>query len=139
MSPSPARTASPQRNTAAMYAPVTTASTPTSTDVGLSQDENRLPAALPTGTRPEAIPPTAAPSANGATNDDKPSVVSSTRCSLALLVPARSAYAAPRPITPRPARNSATQSVDASDPNAFGYAVHTTVSTKISQTWFASQ
>jgi len=40
---------------------------------------------------------------------------------------------------PSPARNSANDSVVATEPNAVGYDVHTTVSTKISQTWLASQ
>ena len=34
-------------------------------EVGFSQLENRCPLALPTGTRPVAIAPIAAPSANG--------------------------------------------------------------------------
>jgi hypothetical protein len=44
---------------------------------------------LPTGTRPEAIPPTAAPSANGVRIEDTPRSVSTTRCSRAVLVPER--------------------------------------------------
>ena len=40
---------------------------------------------------------------------------------------------------PTAAMNSGTESVEAIEPNAVGYAVQTTVSTKISQTWFASQ
>lgn len=39
---------------------------------------------------------------------------------------------------PTAARNSGTDSVEAIDPNANGYAVHTTVSTNTSRTWFAS-
>ena len=60
------------------------------------------------------------------------------RISPASEVPLRSAYAAPRTMIPSPARNSATDSVEASEPNAAGYAVHVTVSTKMSQTWLAS-
>ena len=40
---------------------------------------------------------------------------------------------------PTAAMKSANASVDAIEPNAAGYAVQTTVSTKISQTWLASQ
>jgi hypothetical protein len=39
---------------------------PEKIEVGLSQLDTRLPAALPTGTRREAIPPTTVPSANTA-------------------------------------------------------------------------
>ena len=40
---------------------------------------------------------------------------------------------------PIAARNSGTESVEAIDPNAIGYAVQKTVKTKISHTWLASQ
>jgi hypothetical protein len=39
---------------------------------------------------------------------------------------------------PSAAPKSVTYSVEKIAPNAIGYAVHTTTSTKISQTWFAS-
>ena len=39
---------------------------------------------------------------------------------------------------PIEAANSGTYSVEKIAPNALGYAVQTTTSTKISQTWFAS-
>ena len=51
----------------------------------------------------------------------------------------RSAYAAPRKMIPIAAISSGAASVEAIDPNATGYAVQHTTSTKISQTWFASQ
>src|SRR5271154_2431998 len=102
--------------------------------IGFSQLVIRLPAALPTGTRREAIPPTAAPSANGARIEDRPEAVSTTRVSAALEVPDLRAYAAPRMMIPKPAMISATESVEAIDPKATGYAVHTTVSTKMSHT-----
>jgi hypothetical protein len=93
---------------------------------------------LPTGTRRDAMPPTAAPSANGVRIEDTEEAVSIARSCRADDVPDRSAYAAPRTMMPSPATNSATDSVDAIDPNAVGYAVQTTVSTKISHTWLAS-
>ncbi len=40
---------------------------------------------------------------------------------------------------PIAARSSGTESVDAIDPNAIGYAVQKTVKTKINHTWLASQ
>ena len=51
----------------------------------------RSPAALPTGTRPEAIPPTAAPSANGVMIDASAVTVSIVRGSRGVELPARSA------------------------------------------------
>jgi hypothetical protein len=105
----------------------------------LTQLSIRSPRALPTGTRPDAIPPTAAPSANGVRTDEIAETASTRRCSRALAVPDRSAYAVPRRMMPTPAISSGTDSVDAIEPNATGYAVQSTVMTKISQTWLASQ
>jgi hypothetical protein len=58
---------------------VATDSTPMTIEVALSQLVTRLPAALPTGTRPEAIPPTAIPSASGASTDEAAEALSTTR------------------------------------------------------------
>src|SRR5437588_4862831 len=107
-------------------------------EVPFSQLENKCPDALPTGTRLVAIPPTAAPSANGVMTEDTENIVSMRLDSRALDAPERSAYAAPRKMIPSSTMNNTTQRVDAIDPNALGYAVQNTVSTKISQTWFAS-
>ena len=60
-----------------------TASTPTRIDVGFSQLENRSPAALPTGTRREAIAPTTVPSANGVSIEESAKTVSIARRSRA--------------------------------------------------------
>jgi hypothetical protein len=49
---------------------VAIANIPTRTEVGLSQLDHMSPAALPTGTRPDAMPPIAAPSANGVSNEE---------------------------------------------------------------------
>src|SRR3954447_4404606 len=43
------------------------ASAPTTAEVGLSQLDTRSPSGLPYGTRPDAMPPMHAPSANGVT------------------------------------------------------------------------
>ena len=83
--------ASAQRKTAARYAAVVTASTPISSEVGLSQLLNWPPAALPTGTRPEAIPPTAVPRANGVSTDEIEKTVSIALSSRGPVAPARSA------------------------------------------------
>src|SRR5438270_13197182 len=107
-------------------------------DVGFSQLETRLPLALPTGTRLVAIPPTAAPRANGVRIEETEKIVSITPDSRAFAAPRRIAYAAPRKMIPKAAMNRATASVEAIDPNAFGYEVHKMVSTKINHTWLAS-
>ena len=86
--------------TAARYAPLTTAKTPMMIDVGFSHDENRSPVALPTGTRPDAIPPIAAPKQNGTMTDDSAKVVPSVRASLIVAACPRSANAEPRKMIP---------------------------------------
>ena len=50
--------------------PVSTDRTPTVIDVGFSHEEIGSPAALPTGTRPEAIAPTTVPMKNGVTTEE---------------------------------------------------------------------
>ncbi len=52
-------------------------------DVPFSHDENASPSALPTGTLPEAMPPTAAPRQNGVITDDSANVAPSHRRRLA--------------------------------------------------------
>src|SRR5205085_593406 len=60
-----ARIESVARNTAARCAPAATVISPTTTEVGFHQLVSASPPAFPTGTRPEAIPPTAAPRKKG--------------------------------------------------------------------------
>src|ERR1700733_14617744 len=107
-------------------------------EVPFSQLENKCPAALPTGTRLVAIPPIAAPRANGVRTDEREKIVSIRPASRSLPAPALNAYAAPRKMIPSAATNSAKPSVEAIAPKALGYAVQKTVSTKISHTWLAS-
>ena len=90
------------------------------TDVGLSQLEMRCPVALPTGTRSVAMPPIAAPRANGVRIEESEKIVSIRPDSRGLEAPARSAYAAPRKMIPSAAMNSGSASVDAIDPKARG-------------------
>jgi hypothetical protein len=82
--------------------------------------------------------PMAAPSANGVKTDDSPKTMSISRWSSGPFDAPCSAYAVPRRISPIAARNSGTTSVIDTAANTLGYAVHSTVSTKISQTWLAS-
>jgi hypothetical protein len=89
-------------------------------EVGFSQLVTRSPSALPTGTRPEAIPPIAAPSAKGVRIDEIPNTVSTTRCSRGVAVPERNAYAVPRRMIPTAAMNNGTARVDMIEPNAVG-------------------
>ena len=86
----------------------------------MSQLENRCPAALPTGTRREAMPPTAAPSANGVTIEETADARSIARSSRGDSAPVRSAYAAPRTMMPIPASSRGTDSVEAIEPKAVG-------------------
>jgi hypothetical protein len=118
---------------------VTTPSAPISTEVGFSHDDHTSPAALPTGTRPDAIPPTAAPRQKGISTEEEANSAPSTRASRIVPACPRSANAAPRKMIPSAARKSGTESVEKIEPNATGNAVQTTTRTKISHTWLASQ
>ena len=60
-------------------------------DVGFSQLDHRSPAALPSGTRWDAIPPAAAASANGARTDPTAVSVSTARTSASPALAERSA------------------------------------------------
>ena len=64
-----------------------TASTPSAIEVGLSQLVTRSPSALPTGTRPEAMPPITAPSANGVRIEEAAKSDLDRRCSPELVAP----------------------------------------------------
>jgi hypothetical protein len=86
-------------------------------EVGLSQLDTRSPRAVPYGTRPDAMPPTHAPSANGVTIDEMAETKSSSR---GPDVPADTAYAAPRMTIPSAATMSAIERVDAIEPKAAG-------------------
>src|SRR3954470_9417533 len=98
------------------------ASAPTTAEVGLSQLDTRSPSALPYGTRPDAMPPMHAPSANGVTIDEMADTKSRSRTCRGPDVPADTAYAAPRMTIPSTATMSAIESVDAIEPKAAGDA-----------------
>ena len=55
-----------------------TNSAPIRSESGLSQLVTASPAALPTGTRPEAIAPTTVPMKNGVSSDERPNRRSAT-------------------------------------------------------------
>ena len=103
-------------------------------EVELSQLLTRSPFAFPTGTRPDAMPPIAEPSAKGVRIEETANATSIRRCSRGVAVPDRNAYVVPRRMMPMPAMNSGTDSVDVIEPKAVGYAVQQTTSTKINQT-----
>jgi hypothetical protein len=93
---------------------------------------------LPTGTRPDAIPPAAAPRKNGVSTDETAKTAPTVRASRIVAAWPRSANAAPREMIPSAARKSGTISVENTEPKATGNAVHAITSMKMSQTWFAS-
>ena len=93
---------------------------------------------MPTGTRPDATPPTAAPRQKGISTDDVANSAPRPRASFMVAACPRSANAVPRKMIPSAARNSGIESVEKIEPNATGNAVHTITSAKISHTWLAS-
>ena len=115
-----------------------TAITPTATDVGFSQEEIVSPAWLPTGTRPEATPPSAAPRKNGMSTEEKAKMAPRKRASRIVAAWPRRAKAAPRKMIPSAARKRGMERVENIDPKATGNAVQMITSTKMSQTWLAS-
>ncbi len=116
-----------------------TASRPTTIEVAPVQLDHSSPAALPTGTSPAAIAPTAAPRKNGTITDASANVAPSARASAIVAASPLSAKAPPRSTIPSAATNSGIASVDVIEPNASGKPVQSTTSRKISQTWLASQ
>ncbi len=94
---------------------------------------------MPGGTRPDAMPPSAAPSMNGVTSDEMPNAAVSTRLRPAFWAILRNANPEPRTTIPIPARMIGTNSVFMIEPNASLNAVQHTMAAKISQTLLASQ
>ncbi len=97
------------------------------------------PAALPTGTRPDAMAPTTVPMKKGVTTEESPNARSAScrfRSRRAILWKAKPE---PRRTIPSAARLSGMNSVDITDEKATENAVQSTTSAKTSQTWFASQ
>ena len=103
-----ARMESAARKTAARWAPTATVVSPTVTEVGFHQLVRASPLAFPTGTRPDAIPPTAAPRKNGTSTDDSANVPPRTRASAIVAASPLSANADPRKMIPIAAANNGT-------------------------------
>src|SRR5262245_1146606 len=139
VSSSSKRFASPTRYTAARNAQTTTARTPPRIDVGLIQLSQVSPATPPSGTRPDAIAPATVPMKNGTITDEIANAAPKLRREEVRYTSLRNAKLEPRSTMPSAARLSGTNSVSMIDPNASGNDGHSTTSTKISQTWFASQ
>ena len=98
----------------------------------------RRRSASPAGTRPDATPPTTAPSMYGVITDDDANVDPEQPAQRQRRDALRNANAAPRRMMPTAASVSGTYSVDMIGANAVGKPVHSVTSTKISQTWLAS-
>jgi hypothetical protein len=130
--------ASATRKVAAMNAEISTPKIPTVIDVELSQLAHKLPSVFPGGTRPDAMPPRAAPSMNGVMTDEIPNAAVRTRFRPALCATLRNANPAPRTTMPTPARMIGMYSVRMIEPNAEGNAVQHTMAAKMSQTLLAS-
>ena len=116
-----------------------TASVPPSTPIGFSQLVTGAPAALPTGTRPEAMAPATAPRKNGVTSDERAKDPPYNRWRRTGSTSLRSAKPEPRRMMPTAARVSGMYRVDMIEANAGGKQVHSTTRTKMSQTWLVSQ
>jgi hypothetical protein len=115
-----------------------TASTPTTIDVGLSQLVTTLPAALPSGTRPEAIPPSAVPKKNGVRTEDIANTAPNSRCLDRRCASLRNANPVPRRTMPRAATLSGIDSVVMMEAKAGPNAVHSRTRPKISHMWLIS-
>jgi hypothetical protein len=97
------------------------------------------PDAFSTSTRPDAMPPSTVPKKNGTSTDASAKTAPSVRASAIVAAWPRRANAVPRAMMPRAARKSGSARLAKIAPNATGKAVHTITSTKMSQTWLASQ
>src|SRR3954451_18711654 len=101
------------------------ASTPPSTDVGLSQLVTGSPDPV-LGTRPDAMPPATAPKQNGVITDEDANATPLSRCSAVRIDTLRNANPEPRSTIPNTAIPSGTYSVVMIAANAVGNPVHST-------------
>src|SRR5262245_38553949 len=106
--------------------------------LGLAQLVRRSPAALPGGTRPEAIPPSAAPRKNGVRTDEMAKAAPKTRRTPSRTDAPRKAKLAPRSTMPSAARVNGMNSVESTAEKPEGKAVQNTTRVKINHTWLAS-
>ena len=117
-----------------------TKSAPITSESGFSQLDTASPAALPTGTRPPAMAPTTVPMKNGVSSDatlEEP--LGTPPGPVTRRAVLWKANPDPRSTMPSAARLSGMNSVEKIASNAEEKPVQRTTSTKISQTWLASQ
>jgi len=107
--------------------------------VGFNQLVHGFPAALPSGTRPDATAPATVPRKNGVTIEELAKATPKRRLWGSSLTALRKAKPEPRRMMPSATAVSGMYSVDATAANTSGTAVHRITTTKISQTWLASQ
>ena len=105
-----------------------------SRDTGFTQLVTGSPFALPIGTRPEAMAPATVPMKKGVITEERANAPSARRRPDSLPATRWNANPAPRRTIPSAARLSGMNSVDMIDAKASENAVHSTTSTKISQT-----
>lgn len=110
-----------------------------SIEVGLTHAPTRSPLARPGGTRPDATAPATVPRKNGVSTDDSAKAAPNRRCCHSSVLLLRNANAAPLPMIPKAASVRGMYSVDITAAKTAGKPVHSITSTKISQTWLASQ
>ena len=110
-----------------------------STETGFHQLVTASPVPIPGGTRPDATPPATAPRKNGVMTEEAANAAPNRRRCQTCVTVLRNANAEPRTMIPNAARVSGMYRVEATAPNSGGKQVHSTTSTKISQTWLASQ
>ena len=116
-----------------------TKSAPITSETGLSQLVTGSPAALPGGTRSDAIAPTTVPMKNGVSSDERPNRRSARSRPAVRRAVLWNANPEPRRTMPKAARLSGMNSVEKIAANADEKPVQSTTMTKISQTWLASQ
>jgi hypothetical protein len=104
----------------------------------LSQLDQGSPAIPPAGTRPDATAPAAAPRQNGTRTDETANAAPKFRCDETRATSLRKAKLEPRNTIPNAAIDNGTNNVSMIDANASEKPVHSTTSTKINHTWFAS-
>ena len=112
---------------------------PITIESGLSQLVMLSPAAFPTGTRSPTIAPTTVPMKNGVRMELSPKSSWAASRPRAVRAVWWNANPAPRSTIPTAARLSGMNSVEKIASNADEKPVQRTTSTKISQTWLASQ
>ncbi len=92
--------------------------------MGLSHEVHGSPAALPSGTRPEATPPATAPRKNGVISDAPAKAAPKNLAPASVAAHLRKAKPLPLKMIPKAAAVSGIHIVEAIDANGSGKAVH---------------